>query len=64
MSSNSFVGSRRAALKAGVAGALAVPAVASAQQTYRWRMTTTWPAGLPFYQVGPGSAAAVLPVQK
>ncbi len=58
MSSNSFVGSRRAALKAGVAGALAVPAVASAQQTYRWRMTTTWPAGLPFYQVGPGSAAA------
>jgi TRAP-type mannitol/chloroaromatic compound transport system substrate-binding protein len=49
---------RRTALKAGIAGALAVPAAAHAQQTYRWRMTTTWPAGLPFYQVGPGSAAA------
>ena len=49
---------RRSALKAGLAGALAVPAAAHAQQTYRWRMTTTWPAGLPFYQVGPGSAQA------
>ena len=48
----------RSALKAGIAGTLAVPAAAHAQQTYRWRMTTTWPAGRPFYQVGPGSAQA------
>lgn len=44
---------------AGAAAAtLVAPMVARAQQSYRWRMTTTWPAGLPFYQVGPGSAAA------
>jgi TRAP-type mannitol/chloroaromatic compound transport system substrate-binding protein len=37
---------------------MGAPMVASAQQSYRWRMTTTWPGGLPFYQTGPGSAAA------
>ncbi|MBC7938357.1 MAG: ABC transporter substrate-binding protein, partial [Chitinophagaceae bacterium] len=60
-STGSPLRSRRSAIKsgvAGVAGVLAVPAMAQAQQTYRWRMTTTWPAGLPFYQVGPGSAQA------
>ncbi|MFN7887517.1 MAG: ABC transporter substrate-binding protein, partial [Betaproteobacteria bacterium] len=40
------------------ASALSVPMIARTQQNYRWRMTTTRPAGLPFYQVGPGSAAA------
>lgn len=58
MSRFGALGTRRTALKAGLAGALAAPALASAQQNYRWRMTTTWPAGLPFYQVGPGSAQA------
>ena len=33
------------------AAALSFPMVAKAQPTFRWRMTTTWPAGLPFYQV-------------
>jgi TRAP-type mannitol/chloroaromatic compound transport system substrate-binding protein len=41
------------------ASALSVPMIARTQQNYRWRMTTTRPAGLPFYQVGPGSAAAL-----
>ena len=53
---------RRHFARAGIAGAaattLAAPMIARAQPTYRWRMTTTWPAGLPFYQVGPGSAQA------
>lgn len=50
---------RRTVLKAGLigaAGALAMPAVARAATKYSWKMTTTWPAQLPFYQVGPGSA--------
>lgn len=51
---------RRGLLKgAVVAGATAIagfPAIAKAQSNFRFRMTTTWPAGLPYYQVGPGSA--------
>ncbi|MFQ5958240.1 MAG: ABC transporter substrate-binding protein, partial [Alphaproteobacteria bacterium] len=51
---------RRTFLKAGVAGAVvgavAAPAVVRAQQMFEWKMTTTWPPQLPFYQVGPGSA--------
>ena len=39
-----------------VAGSVAAPYVARAQETFNWRMTTTWPPELPFYQVGPGSA--------
>ncbi len=38
------------------AGTVAAPAVVKARETFQWRMTTTWPAGLPFYQTGPGSA--------
>jgi len=51
---------RRTFLKAGLAGAavgtLAAPAIVNAQQTFNWKMTTTWPPKLPFYQSGPGSA--------
>jgi len=36
------------------AGALAAPHVARAQTT-KWRMTTAFPPGQPFYSVGPGS---------
>jgi len=37
---------------------LAAPAVLRAQEkkTFRWRMATSYPAGLPVYQVGPGGA--------
>lgn len=37
---------------------LAAPAVLKAQdkKTFRWRMSTSYPAGLPVYQVGPGGA--------
>ena len=49
--------SRRSALKAGLAGAaLAAPAVASAQQTFSWKMTSAYGKGAPFYMDGPGSA--------
>jgi len=50
---------RRTFLKAGLAGAavttLAAPAVHAATKI-RWKMTTSFPPGLPFYQSGPGSA--------
>ncbi len=53
---------RRKFLRAGVAGvaavgatALAAPAVHAATKI-RWKMTTSFPPGLPFYQSGPGSA--------
>ena len=52
---------RRTFLRAGFAGAvvggatLAAPAV-HAQTKIRWKMTTSFPPGLPFYQSGPGSA--------
>jgi TRAP-type mannitol/chloroaromatic compound transport system substrate-binding protein len=55
-------GNRRAFLKKGIAvsaaGTLAAPMIARAEssKTFNWRMTTAYPAGLPFYQVGPGSA--------
>jgi len=57
--------SRRGFIKQGLAagaaaGAVAAPMIARAEssKTYSWRMTTAWPAGLPFYQTGPGSAEA------
>ncbi len=51
---------RRTFLKAGVAGAavgaVAAPNVIKAAENFKWRMTTSFPPGLPFYQSGPGSA--------
>ena len=47
---------RRAALKAGLASALAVPAVAHAQQSFSWKMTSAYGKAAPFYMHGPGSA--------
>ena len=38
------------------AGARATPAILDAAESFRWRMTTSFPPGLPFYQSGPGSA--------
>ncbi len=50
---------RRNFLKAGIAGAatttLAAPTIVSADNS-QWKMTTSFPPGLPFYQSGPGSA--------
>jgi TRAP-type mannitol/chloroaromatic compound transport system substrate-binding protein len=45
-------------LAGGAAATAGFPAIASAQQTFNWKMTTTWPAGTPYYQSGPGSAEA------
>ena len=56
MSSNAFVGARRSLLKVGVVGAIAAPAVAQAQQTFNWKMTSAYGKGTPFYMDGPGSA--------
>jgi TRAP-type mannitol/chloroaromatic compound transport system substrate-binding protein len=54
---SSSVASRRTALKLGLASAaLAAPAVATAQQTFNFRMTSAYPKGSPFYMDGPGSA--------
>jgi TRAP-type mannitol/chloroaromatic compound transport system substrate-binding protein len=48
---------RRAALKAGLASAaLAAPAVAAAQTSFNWKMTSAYGKGAPFYMDGPGSA--------
>lgn len=52
---------RRDFLKSGAAvatGALlsGAPAIVAAQERHVWRMTTCWPADMPFFQVGPGSA--------
>jgi len=39
------------------AAILGAPAIVKAdRETFNWRMTTTWPSGLPFFQAGPGSA--------
>ena len=53
---------RRELMRTGVAGVaalaattLAAPAVHAAKH-FRWKMTTSFPPGLPFYQSGPGSA--------
>ncbi len=53
---------RRAFMRTGAAGVvalgattLAAPAVHAATKI-RWKMTTSFPPGLPFYQTGPGSA--------
>lgn len=36
-------------------GVIAAPAIAKAQETFNWKMTNMYPAGAPFYTVGPGS---------
>ncbi len=41
---------------AAAAGTLAFPHVASAQQTFTWKMTSAYAKGAPFYMDGPGSA--------
>ena len=52
-----FLASRRSALKAAVVSAtLAAPAIASAQQSFNWKMTSAYVKGTPFYMDGPGSA--------
>lgn len=55
-SSGESMSGRRNALKVGLAGALAIPAVAHAQQTFTWKMTSAYTKGSPFYMDGPGSA--------
>jgi TRAP-type mannitol/chloroaromatic compound transport system substrate-binding protein len=52
----SELNSRRSALKAGLAATLAVPAVAHAQSSFSWKMTSAYGKGSPFYMDGPGSA--------
>ncbi len=53
---------RRAFMRSGAAGVVAVGATAVAAPAVhaatkiRWKMTTSFPPGLPFYQSGPGSA--------
>lgn len=45
-------------LIAGAAATVSMPSIAKNHSTFNWKMTTTWPAGTPFYQSGPGSAEA------
>ncbi|MFW3613590.1 TRAP transporter substrate-binding protein [Billgrantia antri] len=50
---------RRNFLKYGSAaavGTVMAPSIVKAQETFNWRMTTSWPSGFPFFQAGPGSA--------
>ncbi|MCE8028290.1 TRAP transporter substrate-binding protein [Halomonas daqingensis] len=50
---------RRNFLKYGGAaavGTVMAPSIVKAQETFNWRMTTSWPSGFPFFQSGPGSA--------
>lgn len=50
---------RRKFLKGAAAtGVIAAPAIvrAESKQTFQWKMTNAYPAGAPFYTVGPGSA--------
>jgi hypothetical protein len=57
MTTSSTLGSRRQALKFGLAAAaVAAPVVASAQTSFNWKMTSAYPKGSPFYMDGPGSA--------
>ncbi|MFQ5759981.1 MAG: TRAP transporter substrate-binding protein [Acidiferrobacterales bacterium] len=46
----------KTALVGTATGAIAAPAIVGAAEKFRWRMTTSFPPGLPFYQSGPGSA--------
>ena len=45
-----------AATAVATAAVIGAPQVARAQEKIRWKMTTSFPPGLPFYQSGPGSA--------
>lgn len=45
-------------LASGAVATAGFPAIAAAQKSFNWKMTTTWPAGTPYYQSGPGSAEA------
>ena len=40
----------------GAAGAVAAPAIAQAQTTFSWKMTSAYAPNSPFYMAGPGSA--------
>jgi len=44
------------AAAAGAAGVVAAPAIARAQASFSWKMTSAYPPGSPFYMAGPGSA--------
>lgn len=39
-----------------VPGAVAAPAIVRAEETFQWKMVTSWPPGFPSFQAGPGSA--------
>src|SRR5688572_4912752 len=41
---------------AGAAGSVAAPAIARAQTTFTWKMTSAYGPKAAFYSVGPGSA--------
>jgi TRAP-type mannitol/chloroaromatic compound transport system substrate-binding protein len=45
-----------AAVLAAGSAVLGAPAIVKAEAKFNWRMTTTWPSGMPFFQAGPGSA--------
>lgn len=45
-----------AAMFAAGSAVLGAPALVKAEEKFNWRMTTTWPSGMPFFQTGPGSA--------
>lgn len=49
---------KHGALAGVAAGSLGFPMIARAETKFNWKMTTTWAAGTPFYQSGPGSAEA------
>ncbi|MCP4702405.1 MAG: ABC transporter substrate-binding protein [Gammaproteobacteria bacterium] len=55
---------RRTLLKAGLASTavstICAPAIAHARERFKWKMTTSFPPGLPFYQSGPGSAEDIV----
>ncbi len=55
---------RRSFLKRGVVGAaaagaasIAAPAVVRSDDSFKWKLTTAFPPGVPFYSTGPGSLA-------
>ncbi|MGF1528279.1 MAG: TRAP transporter substrate-binding protein [Candidatus Competibacterales bacterium] len=45
----------RGAAGASAAATVAAPAIVKAQDKFRWRMSTAFPPGQPFYSTGPGS---------
>lgn len=47
---------RRGSIAAAAGAAIGMPAIASAQQSFSWKMTSAYGKGSPFYMEGPGSA--------